>query len=308
MMKNLFLCVMCIVCLAVGLVSCKSDVDVFGTNDTITQATLSKAHAYAVAEQGLKYRVIEYTLAKDGTGTRVERLFGDGVTTLDQTKNLTYALGDYQNAYATRLIDIAFADGTTEQKVWEGGVLSDEEHPYSSAKVADAFKTIYTDLPNTDWALLKRTYWVDTIHMDSIKYDSVYQKVKDPVTGEILKNAVGKDSIVKVLKVDTIRWNVYDTIGAKTNLDIRFSLKRESNANTGSYIYNYKEYARDSVITRDSVYSAVDFHWGFTSVTSAKKAVVSGLVAADDTLTFEISEFAIKNKTLKLGTDTLKLQ
>ncbi|MGN1240838.1 MAG: hypothetical protein ACI4TV_08200, partial [Paludibacteraceae bacterium] len=139
-------------------------------------------------------------------------------------------------------------------------------------------------------------------------YDSVYQKVKDPVTGEILKNADGKDSIAKVLKVDTIRWNVYDTIGAKTNLDIRFSLKRESNANTGSYIYDYKEYARDSVITRDSVYSAVDFHWGFTSVTSAKKAVVSGLVAADDTLTFEISEFAIKNKTLKLGTDTLKLQ
>ncbi|MGN0236404.1 MAG: hypothetical protein ACI4BD_08920 [Paludibacteraceae bacterium] len=307
MMKNLSLCVMCIVCLAVGLVSCKSDVDVIGTNDTITQSTLSKAHAYAVAESGLQYRVIEYTLAKDGTGTRVERLFGDGIATVDQTKQLTYALGDYQNAYATRLIDVVFADGATKQMVWEGGVLSDEEHAYASSKVADAFKTIYTDLSNTDWAYNEKTLWIDTIPMDSLKYDSVYQKVKDPVTGEILKNAAGGDSIAKVEKVDTVRWNEYDTIGAKTNLDIHMTLKRESNANIGSYVYDYKEYARDSVITHDSVRSVVNFHWGFASVTSAKKATVIGVLAAD-TVTLEISDFAKKDKVLMLEGKKLKLQ
>ena len=307
MMKNISLCVMCIVCLTIGLVSCKSEVDVFGTNETITQATLSKAHAYTTTETGLTFRVIEYTLAKDGTGTRVERMFGDGVATEEQTKNLTYALGDYQNAYATRLIDIVFADGTTEQKTWEGGVLSDEEHAYSSSKVADAFKTLYTDLPNTDWAYNEKTLWIDTIPMDSLKYDSVFQKVKDPVTGEILKNASGGDSIAKVLKVDTVRWNVYDTIGSKSNLDIRMTLNREANVNTGSYTYDYKEYARDSVITHDSVRSVTNFHWGFVSVTSAKKATVIGVLDTD-TVTLEISDFAIKNKVLMLEGKTLKLQ
>lgn len=307
MMKNISLCVMCIVCLTIGLVSCKSEVDVFGTNETITQATLSKAHAYTTTETGLTFRVIEYTLAKDGTGTRVERMFGDGVATEEQTKNLTYALGDYQNAYASRLIDIVFADGTTEQKTWEGGVLSDEEHAYSSSKVADAFKTLYTDLPNTDWAYNEKTLWIDTIPMDSLKYDSVFQKVKDPVTGEILKNASGGDSIAKVLKVDTVRWNVYDTIGSKSNLDIRMTLNREANVNTGSYTYDYKEYARDSVITHDSVRSVTNFHWGFVSVTSAKKATVIGVLDTD-TVTLEISDFAIKNKVLMLEGKTLKLQ
>ena len=307
MMKNISLCVMCIVCLTIGLVSCKSEVDVFGTNETITQATLSKAHAYTTTETGLAFRVIEYTLAKDGTGTRVERMFGDGVATEEQTKNLTYALGDYQNAYASRLIDIVFADGTTEQKTWEGGVLSDEEHAYSSSKVADAFKTLYTDLPNTDWAYNEKTLWIDTIPMDSLKYDSVFQKVKDPVTGEILKNASGGDSIAKVLKVDTVRWNVYDTIGSKSNLDIRMTLNREANVNTGSYTYDYKEYARDSVITHDSVRSVTNFHWGFVSVTSAKKATVIGVLDTD-TVTLEISDFAIKNKVLMLEGKTLKLQ
>lgn len=307
MMKNISLCVMCIVCLTIGLVSCKSEVDVFGTNETITQATLSKAHAYTTTETGLKFRVIEYTLAKDGTGTRVERMFGDGVATEEQTKNLTYALGDYQNAYASRLIDIVFADGTTEQKTWEGGVLCDEEYVYSSSKVADAFKTIYTDLPNTDWAYNEKTLWIDTIPMDSLKYDSVFQKVKDPVTGEILKNASGGDSIAKVLKVDTVRWNVCDTIGAKSNLDIRMTLKREANVNTGSYTYDYKEYARDSVITHDSVRSVTNFHWGVVSVTSPKKATVIGVLDTD-TVTLEISDFAIKNKVLKLEGKTLKLQ
>lgn len=311
-MRNFSFRAMGLCCLLFALAACKPEVDVMGTNDAIAQAAMAKAHSYAAAESGLKYSVIEYTLTKEGEGTRVERTFADGAAVADKKASFTYSLADYDYQNASRSVLLEFADGSSQTLVWQGGVLSDDNASYSGGKVADAFKTLYSDLPNTDWKYEEATYFIDTIPMDSLKYDSVFQKIKDPATGEVLKNHAGGDSIAKVLKVDTVRWNEFDTIAEATKLTIAMTLNRASNVNTGSYSYEYTAWTRDTAantITVDSTYKSglADFHWGFESVVSAKRGVVLG-VNGTDSVRIAFSDFAKKDKALVIEGKKLKLQ
>ena len=91
-------------------------------------------------------------------------------------------------------------------------------------------------------------------------------------------------------------------------LKVELALNKKNKANVGSYLCDYKEYNHDLTISKDSVVS-YDFHWGLTSVTTAKKFKVAAVNdVKKDTTYFEISKFDKKKKVLTLGDHELKLQ
>lgn len=311
-MKNNFLVLIIVGIIAFNFLACQNDVDVIDDCDKITTNSIVGEHSYAFAD-GLNYTVLEYKLDADATGSFVERSFGNGVKTSTKTFDFLYSLDQYLPHNVGRVLHIDAEEASFDCK-WLNGVFYDEQQrAFEASALEENFKKVINDLPNTAWAFRDSTLWVDTIPMDSLHYYSknVRDTVYDPVTGEPLVNSNGKDSVVIVLKdfVDTVFYDVYDTIGQKTLLDIKLQLnKGTDNLNKGSYIYDYKEFNYDLTVSKDSIVERT-FQWGFSSVTSAKKFIVTAVdEVKKDTIHFEISKFDKKKKVLTLDDNELKLQ
>lgn len=312
-MKNNFLVVIFAGFITLNFLACQNEVDVIGDCDKITTNSIVGEHSYAFAD-GLNYSVLEYKLAADGTGNFVERSFGNGVKTSAKTFDFLYSFEQYLPHNVGRVIHIDAAEEGSFDCTWQNGAFYDEQkRAFEPSALEENFKKLITDLPNTAWGYRDSALWVDTIQLDSLHYYSknVRDTVYDPVTGEPLVNSKGKDSVVIVLKdfVDTVYYDVYDTVGNKMVLDIKLELnKNANNLNEGAYSYDYKEFNYDLTVSKDSLVDRT-FQWGLSSVTSAKKFTV---VAIDDikrdTIYFEISKFDKKKKELTLEGNELNLQ
>ena len=313
MMKSYFLSVLMAGLIALSFSACQNDVDVMEGCDKITTNSILGEHSFSYAE-GLNYTVVEYKLAEDGKGVFVERTFGDAIKTAEKTYGFTYSLEAYGEHNVGRFIRINSEEAGESELLWlDGAIRDDQKRVYEAVALEENFTKVITDFPNTNWNFSETVLWIDTIPMDSLHYykKNVRDTVFNPETGKPFVNSAGKDSFVIVSKefVDTVRYEVYDTVGNKSTLDIKFVVKKDTkNSNIGSYIFDYKEYDHDLTLTKDSVIDKT-FHWGFSSVTSAKKFIVAAVDdAKKDTMAFEISKFDKKKKVLTLEERELKLQ
>lgn len=331
-MKHKSLFVGILICCA--LVACKKEVDVFGTNDTITVQTLNKNHSHIETGEGLSFTIAEYTFQKDGTGRRVERTIKDGEKTFDQTIQITWELGDYKEYAGGRTVHIYPKNGDAYDVLWKDGMIrEDGDYQFSNISMltsspVDNFKAVYSDLHNTTWHMQDSTCMIDTVIF--YRDTTVTRVVRDT-----LKDVTGKDSIVLVKKEfpDSIKVTIYDTVGVNFYSTVDFSFMRDAGtfANTASYKYTYKGYVRDTIVSpdttilvpklvKDSAWAA-DFHWGYTAIASKKKCAVKGITETQDTLLLTLSDLDIKKKdltiegyllqgqdTLIVHTDKLKLQ
>lgn len=310
MMKNKFYIAIFVSC-CLAFSACEEKVDVSGTCDKITESSIAGEHTLATVD-GLSYTINEYKL-NAGEGVFVQRTFADGQKTTEKSYKFTYLLGEYVDFNAGRYLDVTTEDNSSFKMLWRDGILFDAENAALEATaVEENMTTIIKDLPNTSWSFYEKTLWIDTTTLDSLHCytKNVREYVVDPATGDTLKNSEGKDSIKIVEKnfVDTVYYDVYDTVGNKMTRDVKMQIKRTNNANTGTYYYDYREFNHDLTLAKDSVVDRT-FHWGLKSITSAKKFV---LVAVDDvkkdTVFFEISKFDKKKKTLTLEEREFKLQ
>lgn len=312
-MKNNFLSVIIAGLVTLSFSACQKDVDVMGGCDKITTNSILGEHSLNFTE-GLNFTVEEYKFAEGGKGVFVQRSFGDGIKTVGKTYEFTYSYEDYGEHNVGRTILVDAGDNGVLALLWKDGFISDEqERTYEASALEENFEKIIKALPNTDWMYKDIALWIDTTTLDSLHIytKNVKDTVFDPVTGEPLVNSKGKDSIVIVEKefIDTVYYDVYDTVGSKMTLDIKLVLKKDANnVNTGTYLYDYKEFNHDLSLAKDSVVER-DFHWGFSSVTSAKKFVVMAIDdAKKDTVNFEISKFDKNKKVLTLDGREFKLQ
>lgn len=311
-MKNNLL-IMMIAALSMCLFSaCQNDVDVMETCDNITLKSMHGEHSLCQLN-GLKFTVTEYQLSDDG-GVYVQRTFADGQKSSVKSYKFSYVLGDYLNDHATRIINADAGENGQFELIWSNGVIADQENNlYEAKSVEKNFETVVENLPNTTWEYFDNELWIDTTTLDSLHYykKNVRDTVYDPATGEPLKNSQGKDSFVIVLKdfVDTVYYDVYDTVGNKMTLDIKLVLNKDSkHNNNGSYLYDYKEYNYDLSVSKDSVVQN-DFKWGFASVTSAKKFELKAVnTQHNDTTILKISNFDIKKKVLTFEDREMKLK
>lgn len=312
-MKNNYLSVVVVVLLAFGMSACQPDVDVMGGCDKITVNSIVGEHSLSSVADGLLFTVTEYKFAEAGKGVFVERQFGDGVSTSEKIFDFTWTLEQYGEQNVGRFVHLNAGENGTWDFLWQDGFIHDDKgQVYEAAALEENAKKVMSDLPNTNWLFQDKELWIDTTVLDSLKYyeKNVKVVVVDPVTGDTLKNSKGNDSTIIVKKefVDTVYYNKYDTVGNKMTLKVELALNKKNKANVGSYLYDYKEYNHDLTISKDSVVS-YDFHWGLTSVTTAKKFKVAAVNdVKKDTTYFEISKFDKKKKVLTLGDHELKLQ
>ncbi len=312
-MKNNFLSLLIAGLIALSFSACQNDVDVMGGCDKITTKSIIGEHSLSHAE-GLKFTVEEYKFAENGKGVFVQREFGDGLKSLEKTYEFAYSFEDYGKHNVGRDILVDAGDNGVFTLLWKDGFISDEQkRTYEASALEENFEKVIKNLPNTDWMYNEVVLWIDTITLDSLHAytKNVKDTVYDPVTGEPLVNSKGKDSIVIVEKefVDTVYYDVYDTVGNKMTLDIKLVLKKDgNNANVGTYLFDYKEFNYDLTLAKDSLVDRA-FHWGFSSVTSAKKFVVTAVDdVKKDTINFEISKFDKNKKVLTLEDREFELQ
>lgn len=312
-MKNKFLSVIIAGFVAFTFSACQNGVDVMGGCDKITTNSILGEHSLSLSN-GLNFTVEEYKFAEDGKGVFVQRSFGDGIKTVGKTYEFTYSFEDYGKHNVGRAILVDAGDNGIFNLLWQDGFISNEqEYTYEASALEENFEKVIQTLPNTDWMYKESVLWIDTTTLDSLHIykKNVKDTVFDPVTGKPLVNSNGKDSIKIVEKefVDTVYYDVYDTVGNKMTLDIKLVLKKDANnANVGTYFFDYKEFNHDLTLAKDSVVDRA-FHWGFASVTSAKKFVVTAVDdAKKDTVNFEISKFDKSKKVLTLEEREFKLQ
>lgn len=304
-MKNSKFSILIIAALcAFGLVACQPDVDVMGGCDKITVNSIKGEQSLSLTE-GLKMTVIEYKFLENGQGVFVQREFGNGVKTAEETYKFVYALEEYGNHNVSRTVSIDAGENGKHDFLWKDGVLYDDQNRgLKAAGLEENFKKVVKNLPNTAWAFHDTVLWIDTTTLDSLKFYT--KNVKDTVygaDGKPLINSNGKDSFIIVKKefVDTVYYDVYDTVGNKSTLDIEIALNKDAkHDNIGFYQYGYKEYDHELNLIKDSVV-LFNYHWGLSSVTSAKKFVVTAVKDVEnDTVIFEISKFDKAKKTLTL--------
>ena len=308
-MMNNKLFIPALVLLLVGMVSCKPDpVDVFETSHEVAQVTLVGADSVrsGAIVSGLDLKVVEYKFLPNGKAVRTETTVGDGVYkpvdslcfasyVMEYTKNyvgmnVTFTPEDAEKAPVTVFFN--------ENMLIENGTDTLSEQMAKVAHVA----TVMEALPNTTWFYKDSTLWIDTTKVDTI----VMKVIKNRVPGPN-----GKPIWVNDTTYDTLKYDIYDTIGIRMYTNIELTVNRnEKGENTGHYFYNYYETSKqDTIATKIdsiSVLKDYDFRWGLYSITTARRFGLRTLSNDEKKLQedFSISLYDLKKGTMKVGGTT----
>lgn len=305
-MKNkLFLSLLFSLTLGLVLVACKPEVEVFESSKKVANATLIGTDSIRSGGvvSGTNIKVVEYKFLPENKAVRTESTFGDGVYEAPASMNLSYVMEYAENNVG---LNITFTPDNVEAAPFvvyfnENVMIENGTDTLSEtmAKLANLEK-IMADLPNTTWYFKDSTLWIDTTKVDTVIMKVVSSRQPKPGGGFM---------IVKDTTYDTIKYELYDTIGTMIYNKVEFTINRDANtlANTGHYYYEHSEYTKDSVLVKDkSILKDYDARWGLYSITTARRFGVR-MVSEDadkqqDDLA--ISLYSLSAGTLKVGGTT----
>lgn len=305
MMKNkLFVSLLCSLTLGLALVACQPEVETFESSRQIANATLvGKDSVRSVAKvSDLTMTIVEYKFLPENKAERTVRTFGDGVYETFDPVRMSYAM-EYAENYVGFNLTFTPEDGEKEPFLvyFNEDLLVENDGkdtiPEKLAKLANLEKII-ADLPGTAWNFEESTLWIDTTKVDSIYEKVISSKIPGPD---------GKPIVVKDTVLDTLSYELYDTIGVMTYTKAEFSVARDANtlANTGHYFYEHLAYDREGNKI-DSLSTCTDFdaRWGLYSITTAKRfglRMVSEDKTKQEDLAISLFTVSEKDGSLKVG-------
>ena len=154
--------------LAIALVSCKDEVDVYAPLGQIADSKIPASYSYTEIDT-VTYdaTVYEYTLAEDLTGSYlITRLSGKGEISRAE-KAFTYKRGEMTEDHLYYDIELTYSDGTKDNVRWGAASIVDSKgHVCNGPKRADHLVTIADALPNKVWANEATELYIDTIKTD----------------------------------------------------------------------------------------------------------------------------------------------
>lgn len=151
--------------LAIALVSCKNEVDVYAPlgeiADSKIPATYSCTEIDTVTYDATVY---EYTFAEDLSGSKLmTRMSGKGEIARAE-KAFTYKRGEMTEDHLYYDIELTYSDGTKEKVRWGAASIVDKSgRVCNGPKRADHLITIADALPNKEWKKEETELYIDTI-------------------------------------------------------------------------------------------------------------------------------------------------